>query len=586
MLLKNKPFWIAAILLAHVACVPEKSGLETSQDVAAVRALNKSEREKDFDVLVESIRSLYAPLHYKEKRFGFKFDDLVAEYGDKVRTAQNDEEYVGVLLQFLTRFQDGHISLSTPVGDASTIYRVPLFLIPVENRAIIAEINEKSVTETHGIEVGDEILEIDGINPFDLLPIIKKYKTFGNEISDQHFLHNTLIRPAYITELKPTRSTVRLKIAKRNGEVLERELVWNVTNSGNSVQPRILNQPLERAVSLNAEELFSRANISKMSEDEPFWLTPQVLKATRMRKITPSQEMFKAFLKEVGLPESTEMPKLFAAVYRFNGSEFGNGKTLLLFRIGTYDQEKSEQINARIAWYKALLADYKDLVDALVIDQTHNGGGYLSYGTAIVSLFANGQTRGLVNFLNADRRWLSTLSERSRLFAQHNFTKGEIKNIADLGYRLVEDAIDNGLRLTTQPIPLGFSQFYIPPSKPQFDKPVLILIDELSGSTADIMPLLMKENGLATLFGERTAGLGGNVETVVSLPNSNMRLSLTRGFFAAYNPEGKYDFENGMTENNGVEPDIRYSHTVEDVRAGYINYVREFSKAAASLDEK
>lgn len=587
MVFNKKSFWVFALILAHVACAPEKSGLESSQDVAAVRALTKSEREKDFEIMVEAFRSLYAPLNYKEKRFGFKFEDLVAEYSEKAKAAQSDEEFFGVLKEFTARFKDGHVGLTTPVGDASTVYSVPLFIMPVQSRAIVAQIDDQSITATHGIEVGDEILEIDGVKTFDLLPIITKYNTLGNDISDQHYIFRALARPAYMTELKPTRSTVRLKVAKPNGEVLERELVWNITNTEDTlVRPRIIGHPLSYAASANGLEILARANanVTKLSSDEPYWLNPKTEKLTRMRRVTPTEETFKKFLKEAKLPEDSTMPKLFAVIYRFNGLEFGKGKTFLLIRMGTYSTSNFKEYPVRVAWYKSILEDYKDLVDALVIDQTHNGGGYLNYGLEFASLFADGQSRGAVSFLNADRRWLMSFKGTSQYFS---FLKiGENKNIADLGFKLVEDALDKGLRLTERPVPIGSGQYHIPQSNFQFDKPVLMLIDELSGSCADFVPMLLKENGKAVLFGERTAGWGGNVESVVTLPNASVELTVTRGLGTIYNPDGQYDFEKGMLENNGVEPHVRYQHTVDDVRAGYINYIRAFSLIAASLEAK
>ncbi len=123
---------------------------------------------------------------------------------------------------------------------------------------------------------------------------------------------------------------------------------------------------------------------------------------------------------------------------------------------------------------------------------------------------------------------------------------------------------------------------YILPAKFTFKKPVLLLIDELAGSCGDIIPMIMRDNGLATLFGKRTMGLGGNVETGIVLPNSQATVKLTRGFFYTYSPTGTYDLNN-PTENNGVLPHIPYSHTVDDTRAGYVKYVNEFSKAAAAL---
>lgn len=577
----KKMFGCVALAAVQFACAPERSGLEYSQEVAAVRAMNKTEQQTDFSMLVEAFRTLYGPLHYKEKRFGFQFDDLVQEFREKLENAKGDEEYVGLLQQFVNRFQDGHVSLQVKVGDASVTYRIPLFIAPVEDKAIIFSIGDKALTESHGIDVGDEILEIDGVKPFDLLPIIKKYNTMGNEVSDRHYIFRALSRPAYMTELKPTRPSARLKIAKPSGGIIERELVWLVGKiEQTDIRPMVLgNSPLQDLVSPKAGEIIRQGGLNKMDGNEPFWLSPEAVKRMRLKRVKPSEEIFK---KHAG---SAKMPDLFAGLYRFDGESFGKGKTILLMRIGTYMPSSSSEIEAHVAWYKSLLEENKDLVDALVIDQTHNGGGYVSYAFEFASLFAKGQSRGVVNFLNADKRWLQSLAADSQVAAKDDKIKGETKSIVDLGYRLVEEAIDKGLRLTAQPVPFGETYFHIGSTGIGFDKPILMLVDELAGSCGDVVPMLMKDNGLATLFGERTAGWGGNVERVLSLPNSGADLRLTRGFFTTYSPEGKYDFENGMIENNGVQPDIKYQHTVKDVRAGYVDYVSAFSKAAVDLEK-
>jgi C-terminal processing protease CtpA/Prc len=158
---------------------------------------------------------------------------------------------------------------------------------------------------------------------------------------------------------------------------------------------------------------------------------------------------------------------------------------------------------------------------------------------------------------------------------------GEAKRFIELTFKILESAYDKGLHLTEVPVTFGGSE-YLPAASITFNKPILLLVDELAGSCGDILPALMKENKTATLFGERTIGLGGNVEQVITLPNSQISVNLTRGLFFVFNPTGEYDMKNAV-ENNGVTPDIHYQHTVKDVRAGYVEYFKSLSKAATAL---
>jgi C-terminal processing protease CtpA/Prc len=104
------------------------------------------------------------------------------------------------------------------------------------------------------------------------------------------------------------------------------------------------------------------------------------------------------------------------------------------------------------------------------------------------------------------------------------------------------------------------------------------LADELSVSNADIVPNVLKVNDVAPIFGQRTMGGGGNVEVVATLSNTQAQLHLSRGLFTVYDPTNAYP-ESTFIEDNGVVPDVSYSHTLADFRAGYVGYVAAFNSA-------
>lgn len=551
--------------LALAACTGAPEGsVSLGTDAPALRSLRPSERVADFDILVHTVRELYAPLRFKEKKFAFDFEKLAVEYRAMAEAAQDDSEGFGVLARFLAHLRDGHVSLSGSVGP-NPFYNVPLYLTPVEGKALVARLYDSSLTQTHGIEVGDEIAEVDGTPTMGYLPTIVKYEPVPNDLSGQHRIYRILRRPHYMTDLKPQRPTVHLKVVKPDGRVLERTLVWQVENNSKHIDRNfVLSSPLEKAVAESYAESIE-ADMSQWGVEKPFFMTSGAQNLLGFKQVKPSEEG----LKKHGLSDPAKAPNLFAGTYEYKG------KRILFLRQPTYTVPDAD---ARIAWFKALLEEHGPGSDVLVIDQTHNPGGSMSFAQNFVSLFANQQTRGLVNFLNADRRWLDSLAKWS---AGADLAP-EIKNLYSLGFKLVEDAYDSGQKITSYPIPIAGSQEYIRPASVTYEKPILMLIDELSGSCGDLVPALMKENRLATLFGARTMGLGGNVESAIVLPSSQIEVKLTRGFFATYSPEGKYDLESPI-ENNGVAPDLEYRHTVRDYRQGFTDYVRAFSDAAIAL---
>jgi len=108
-----------------------------------------------------------------------------------------------------------------------------------------------------------------------------------------------------------------------------------------------------------------------------------------------------------------------------------------------------------------------------------------------------------------------------------------------------------------------------------YDKPVLMLINEFDFSGGDAFPALMKDNGRVTLFGAQTTGAGGNVREYGPLANSFFKLSLTESLMVR--PNGEY------MENRGVKPDIEYTVTEDDFMNNYRGYVRAFTIEALKL---
>jgi hypothetical protein len=110
----------------------------------------------------------------------------------------------------------------------------------------------------------------------------------------------------------------------------------------------------------------------------------------------------------------------------------------------------------------------------------------------------------------------------------------------------------------------------------------LVYANELSFSGGDLFPMLVKANHLATLFGETTAGAGGNVEEVLTTSFSQGTLRLTRSIFAPMTDANQIPFGT-VVEDLGISPDVAHPLTVSDFRAGHVGYVKAFSEVAAGL---
>jgi C-terminal processing protease CtpA/Prc len=295
-------------------------------------------------------------------------------------------------------------------------------------------------------------------------------------------------------------------------------------------------------------------------------------------------------------PDSSRFVGIRSYKYKFEG------KTILLVRIPGFMVPQSNY-DENVGWLGALLKEnlgesapatgapapsLQDTpADVVVLDVTHNPGGAAPYVQGLATLFATTAIPNAVQESRADRLWISNL------VAQANYSDASGQSILLERIKAVESAYDRG-DLLAPFMPLSGSyqgptvaisgaqaagaETLDPHPLVQWRKPVMVLHDELSGSGGDAFPLILQNSGIKT-FGARTAGMGGSVVPVLTLPHSGAELRLTRGLFGVHNAQGSMT----LIENNGVTPSFPYEHTIADYRAGFVGYATAFSKVATTI---
>ena len=532
-----------------------------------ISSMSSREAVADFRQIVETFRRNYGPLKYKEERFGYSFDELAAQAELELRKVKTDGEYFEIYSRFLANFRDGHVSFRAPVLSSvkAVSAEIPIYLVPLEGRAFVEVIDESLAI--YNISVGDEILLVDGENPVDIAAKISQLRSSGNEESDKHFVVGSFFRQNYFGKLYPTGNAASIVVQKPNGAKFTVSIPWRRKDDLGIEKDKIPSNKgfagADTQLWADVTDDLSFAGRVKMGAKDPFFVTNETKKEFKFAEIVPSTE----FLKKFGIEKAAP---IFAALYRFES------KNVLLIRQPGYSAAPGFTIADHISTYKAILAQYEDLADVLVIDQTHNPGGSVSYVSELARLFAVKPMGNFVQAQRADRKWVEDFRQSAR---DTQSTSPELSRVAVETAKTIEAAYDSGEFLSK---PVAFDgQLMLSAGNYVWKKPTLVLINELAGSGGDAFPMLLKAAGAAKLFGNRTMGLGGSVEEE-TLINSRATFRVTRGLFTAYKPSETYALAD-FVENNGVTPDIPFSVSVEDFRAGYVQYVKAFSNEAVKL---
>lgn len=458
--------------------------------------------------------------------------------------------------------------------------KIPILAVPVQDKVLVGYVGPELAGEN--VVVGDEIVTVDGVEPFAYLPLFTAHERFGNDLSDRHLIKSLFKRANWFQKTitlpsgqtlsaQPTASKAKVVFKRPSGDSYTRDFVWRTVKPASAAVEFGGHSLAKSLYSANAAELVhERATLMNFGDTLPFFLTEQPKTAYDFKRVSVDKTD-EALLSQLQLkPE--DVKDVYAALYRHGG------KTIMIVRQPGYS---AEDIPSHLKTYKALLSQNESLADVLVIDQTHNPGGNSDFLDGFAALFATESFRSYAQFMRADRKWLHGIrKDYDALSPEAQQSEAGLKYL-DIA-AAVEDAIDSSRYLTEEPFSFTGANYVRPDAQFSWTKPVLVLANELAGSCGDLFPMMMKRNGRAKIFGERTMGLGGSVEGMAALTNSRVIVHLTRGLLIDYQEDGQYDVSDYI-ENNGVTPDIHHAIGVDDFRGGYVSYVKAFSDVAASL---
>lgn len=261
-----------------------------------------------------------------------------------------------------------------------------------------------------------------------------------------------------------------------------------------------------------------------------------------------------------------------------------SNKQIGYLRIDTYMPSTEKKVINQLVTHLAKSIRYlQEHTDALVIDQIDNPGGIDVYAFAFIALLTDRPLTLPVNQLIITQKEVVKALDIIEMYE----TKLEIQNIApkpstELFYGFpfnkyfIESEISfckflinqwNDGKTMTDPFPMHGMESLPPHTLANYTKPILVLVNSGSFSCGDFVPAILQDNKRAIIFGEKTAGAGGFVETH-SYPNNFGLAEFSYTFSVAERIDGR------IIENLGVTPDVEYTLTKKDLLYGYKEYIK------------
>ena len=215
------------------------------------------------------------------------------------------------------------------------------------------------------------------------------------------------------------------------------------------------------------------------------------------------------------------------------------------------------------------MAFMKANTDGLIVDEMRNTGGFLCFGEDIAARLIPYQFHATGFILRAF--WTRLLGFYNALIsAQATGAPFDVIARYETIYNALVAANEQNRGLT-EPVPLCTSSLNRDPATDAagniiaYQKPLMLLTDEFSVSTADSVAGMIQDAGRGILYGMRTDGAGGNNTSYDAGPYSQGVTGMTIGLQVRKAPIVTSDYPTTpYIENVGVRPDVVNDYMTRD----------------------
>jgi hypothetical protein len=585
--------------------------------------LTQQQKTSDFMQLVALYNVNYAPYELKIQLFGFDLLN-VQPWLDQVAKSKTDVDFYDICARYVASLKDSHDEF-TILSDYDAWLHMDGDIY--DGKFLIDYIDRKYLpAKTFTFAIGDELISVDGVAVADLLTQFAPYSVNGegNPVSVKRLAAGTITeRYQSWYPLASVGANATIVVQHKDGTMETYMIPWDVsgtlvTTAG--IVPSI-SQPSRVSKSLRARRNGLRTELKRGIGPAPRnpWLrtpkdpsyqpvpgdtTPDPPPPAYMAPLVALQNM-KAASPEFAISGSGLSPfgglfPVFTPPSGFKGrlgggttDQFVSGTfpvgtaTIGFIRIPTMAPPNTttalNQFSTEIQYFQAN-------TDGLVIDIMANGGGSLCYGQNLASYLIPFTFQALSEQLRATLQWQVSF-DGSRVSAIRNGAPSYIVQLYTLYLSVIEQSLASN-RAMTGALPLCSSSTIVnPPTSSAgkvlaYTKPILVLTDNFTLSTAESFTMQLQDNKRATIFGMRTDGGGGNVvgySEVTAYSQGNTRV--TEGLIQRLNPVSANGFPAlQYYDSVGIQPDIPQDYmTAKNLSTGGADFVAAFTAAIKTL---
>lgn len=563
---------------------------------------------QDLEAVKYSMSIKYAPKEWKKNHLGWDLNTACEEAKAKIFEEDlcTSKDYQKIFKSFLKSTQDyhvnthffstewsycplsvknidGHYYISSVEGNLTLSFVDFLFIDDMDE----IETPEKFNETFSKLNVGDELLTINDQPVKEIIETIINDQLGGDRSDTANGLAERSLffrRGKYGYDV-PT-GTFSITVRHQNSEqtntyvlpwfhvpewVMNKSLAKEESTVSKPLPSALIEKHLNRDFTAHyAEELLSR-------KQNVFLKNPDCEEKTDWRE--------KGFLPPLGkvIWETDEDDDLYAYLYKTK-----SGKNIGYIYLSTfhYGEDAENALDEIINAIKI----FNRKSDALVLDITDNPGGNLLYTYGVLSVLTEKPLAVPTDreiLIQEDVYRAAILSKLMKEFQEdedlegmtlwgYPFDQKVCQCIIDYCHKIIS-SWEAGKTLTDPLFVYGIEEI-MPHPEVRYNKPILLLTNELDFSCADFFPAILQDNNRAILFGNRTAGAGGYV---LSYPHASrfgvMGYTLTGSI--AFRKDGK------PIENLGVTPEIPYKCTKRDITENYVDYINAVNSEIERLSK-